>query len=443
MAMDGERGERTGPGGLLRDDLCDLLNVEMNRHQPDSERIRRRITDSLGAVLSLGPEPTAVLPSAAGEPDPERSLSGRAAPPFTPYGDLDHDPSHAASASAGTPPLSFPRRSDHPSSPPEPAEAQEPSEPSEPYELRPRSASRLPAANARPRGGRSRRSGQRRGRILVGAAVAGVTMVLVALLALVGGIPGGDSPNPPVTTVTGAPHPTGSPWTTTATAEPTSAAEPTRSGSTPHPVDTPPPAHAVPQAGQDEPARGGASGPPGTPVAVMTPVAQGRYTSQTVPFPAGSQVQLPADAADWVVFGDGWNGIRTRAAIPVPRIIAFATGSETQASSGFTWFGGFPNLVGSDERGRLSVRGAARLTTVVLQPRQLQIYLGASSGSVRISISSLAGTNTFTVDLPSRQVDGSADAMITLMLPGAIGSTTVTVSGVGDGSWTLAAAVLR
>ncbi|MCL9761901.1 hypothetical protein [Frankia sp. AiPa1] len=310
------------------------------------------------------------------------------------------------------------------------------------------------AASPRPRrtsdhGGRRRpparpgprRPGSRRGRVLVGAAVVGVSAVMAVLLALVIGVPGSESPNPPVTTVSSSPHPIGTPWVTTAS--PTSV--PGQSPSALRPSGAPPPpAGAAPRDGTGDPAQYGASGRPGPTEAVAAPVTRGRYTSQTAPFPAGSQVQLPIDAADWVLFGDGLNGVRTRAALPVPRIIAFASGDATMASSsGFNWFGGFPNLFGSKDNQRLSVRGTAILSTLVVLPRKLQIYLGASTGTVRISISSLADTRTFTVDLPSRQVDGSSDAMITLTLPGAIGSTVVTVSSVDGQPWTLAAAVLR
>ncbi|WP_175087748.1 hypothetical protein [Candidatus Frankia nodulisporulans] len=444
--MDGERGTRGTrgePGGPWRTDLGTLLNAEMERHQPDSDRIRARIAASLGAAFPPGPAPTAA---------PLALVDGLTSP-FTPYGELEHDPPVETTAPvAATAPTT--------SALPATATAGTGSAAGtgSGMDAAP-DTSAVPGSGGRPirgahgsriragRGG-SRRPGRRHGRILVGAAVAGVSMVLVALLAVISGIPGTGSPNPPVTTVTGAPHPIGSPWATTATTEPTSATTPqAQDGRTPPPASAPPPAQTAPQNGQNGqngPAGSAASGSSDLPAADTTPVTQGRYTSQTVPFPAGSQVRLPTDATDWVLFGDGWNGVRTRAALPVPRLLAFASGSATQKStSGFTWFGGFPNLIGSDDNERLAVQGRATLSTVVLQSRQLQIYLGASTGAVQITITSLAGTHTFTVDLPSRQVDGSSDAMITLTLPGAIGTTTITVTGVDGAAWTLAAAVLR
>lgn len=425
MAMDGERGTRGEPGNPWRSDLGTLLNAEMERHQPDSDRIRARIAASLGAAFPPGPAPTAA---------PLALVDGPTSP-FTPYGELEHDPPVETTApvagtgsgtSTGSGVEAAPGTSAAPGSGGRP--------------IRGTHGSRIRAGRGGPR-----RQGRRHGRILVGAAVAGVSMVLVALLAVVSGIPGTGSPNPPVTTVTGAPHPIGSPWATTATTEPTSATTPlAQDGRTPPPASAPPPAQTAPRTGQNAPAGSAASGSSDLPAADTTPVTQGRYTSQTVPFPAGSQVRLPTDATDWVLFGDGWNGVRTRAALPVPRLLAFASGSATQKStSGFTWFGGFPNLIGSDDNERLAVQGRATLSTVVLQPRQLQIYLGASTGAAQITITSLAGTHTFTVDLPSRQVDGSSDAMITLTLPGAIGTTTITITGVDGAAWTLAAAVLR
>ncbi|THJ75961.1 hypothetical protein [Candidatus Frankia alpina] len=181
--------------------------------------------------------------------------------------------------------------------------------------------------------------------------------------------------------------------------------------------------------------------------ASLAPTATGIYASSAAPFPPGSRVEIPGDeAADWVLFGEGWGGVQNRAALPVPLLTASAVGVSTMSTSGFDWSGGMPTQNGTDDTDdtdRLAVQGTAVLSTFVVQARTLDVYLGSSSGQVEIAVSSLQDRRTFTVQLPSTLVDGSADARVSVSLPAGIGATTVSISSGSSATWTLAAAVLR
>ncbi len=144
-----------------------------------------------------------------------------------------------------------------------------------------------------------------------------------------------------------------------------------------------------------------------------------------------------------MLFGEGWGGVQNRAALPVPLLTASAVGVSTMSTSGFDWSGGMPTQNGTDDTDRLAVQGTAVLSTFVVQARTLDVYLGSSSGQVEIAVSSLQDRRTFTVQLPSTLVDGSADARVSVSLPAGIGATTVSISSGSSARWTLAAAVLR
>ncbi|SNQ50239.1 conserved hypothetical protein [Frankia canadensis] len=316
------------------------------------------------------------------------------------------------------------------------------------------------AAGRRAAGRRAagRRTVTRRAGTLVGAVVAVLSLTMVAALAMFG-MPGHDSPDPSTTTVTAPPHPSTAPWATgSASSAPSRQPElpgpmpggygrgrtaPVRtSGATAAAGDPPTDAGRAPRPNAVPPApdTGGAvARAPGA----GTTGSTGIYSSATEALPAGSRVQIPTGAVDWLVFGNGWGGVSNhRAGVPFPLLVPTVSGTPTPSSPGVAWTDGTPSLAGSAQTDSLAVQGTAQLTTFVTRTRQLDVYLSSSTGQVRITIASIVDTRTFTVTLPAAPAGAATDARITLTLPGQIAATRVSISA--DGApWTLAAAVLR
>ncbi|EIV95308.1 hypothetical protein [Frankia sp. QA3] len=521
-------GPVSGASTTFHEELRGMLGTEMARHQPDSDRIRRRLAAAVGQPLggssvfplrqpgSVSPfttrpgavphdRPEAAAPTVAGPPPapyagPESTTPTVVGAGFTPYGESAAyaesalyaeaepytDAEVAASGGLGALiDLAGPPDLDDPTEEADRAGATTPLPLDALYGTRRGHASAAPPRRGqglrrtRPGRGAPRGTGRRRTQALVGAAVTVLSLALVALVALLD-LPGSDSSDPPTTTVTARPNPTETPWATTSA---------TLAPSRPPAVHSPPPpgpSAGVPRgqaspagstaaasaAGAAEPGdaarpssgtsaqpltRGtkpdpaapaqdgaGAVGAGQAPNTGLAPSATGIYTNSVAPFPAGSRVQIPgAQAADWALFGAGWGGVQNRAALPVPLLAASVVGVPTTSSSGFDWSGGMPTASGTDDTDRLAVQGTAALSTFVTQARTLEIYLGSSSGRVEITVSSLADRRTFTVQLPSTLVDGSADARVSVSLPAGIGATTVSISSGSSAAWTLAAAVLR
>ncbi|MCK9895124.1 hypothetical protein [Frankia sp. AgB32] len=313
---------------------------------------------------------------------------------------------------------------------------------------RSRHRGRRPSRRSEPAASRPKMRGRRRG--LVGAVGAVLGLTTASALALFG-MPGSNSLDPSTSTVTAPPHPSASSWTSTT-------GTPTRLPTTPSATPAIPPGDGVSDRSPAPPTKSstapGTSGSrpagashPAAPAAGVerapTPEQTGIYTATTARFPAGSRVQLPAAAADWVLFGSGWEGVQARAALPIPLLKTLVVGTPVSSASGFDWIGGFPAPFGVNQTGRLSVRGSATVSTYVLGSRELQIYLGSPSGQARITVGSVKDSRSFVVSLPAPLADGSSDALITLTLPAGIGATTVSIAGVGSAPWTLAAVVLR
>jgi hypothetical protein len=491
-------------GGTFREELRGLLGAEMSLHRPDSDRIRRRIAAAVGPApcLGLADAATTFTPYGGTEPaaladaaSPTRtefaaSLAARHARPIDlddvdnldDLDDLDIDrlidlgrlgspgrPGGGSEPDGLADPADLITRDDRilPDDRVAPDRLDDVEDLADPHDgttplplygshgggVLPRRRDRRPrvrsgtAAPRRAAGGRTF--------TLVGAVVAVMSLTIVTALALFG-MPGSDSPNPSTSTVTAPPHPTEVPWATgSATGAPSRQPETPPSaapGGPGTPAGTVRPTNAAPATGGKAAGTGpttgvgpagGAGGQAGGQGHAPTAAETGIYASTTAPFPAGSRVRVPADAADWSLFGNGWGGVHARAALPIPLLTAFAVGTPTRSTSGFDWIGGIPTPFGVDETERLSVQGAATLSTFVVQARRLEIYLGSSSGQVRITVASIVDSRTFTVPLPAPLADGSSDARITLSLPAGIGATTVAISGDGTAPWTLAAAFLR
>ncbi|CAO5256976.1 hypothetical protein [Frankia sp. AgKG'84/4] len=502
-SSDARRADRNTAGPAFPAELRGLLGVEMGRHRPDSDHIRRRIAAATGYGPYLGPfpapdvftpydgtespAPVSVASSARDRLEFATVVMARHTRPINVDDHDDLDPvvadqlaeiGRSSGADRPEPDLDGPadtadtlaRRgrvlravrfgSDDQDEPVDPLPVGDwtttdyPATAGSPAPLYAtdggqRARHRGPQQSRRPRAAGSRPGihGRRRGFVSAIVAVLGLTMASALTLF---GLPGSDSLDPSTSTVTAPPHPSSSAWTST-----------TATGA---PPTTPSASPAVPPAGE---ASDRSSAPlpkssiaPGTtgsrpadatrpdaPAAdaarILTPAQTGIYTATADRFPAGSRVQLSAASADWMLFGGGWEGVQARAALPIPLLKALVVGTPVGSASGFDWIGGFPAPFGVNKTDRLSVRGTATLTTYVLGSRSLEIYLGSPSGQVRITVGSVKDSRSFVVGLPEPQADGSSDALIRLTLPAGIGLTTVSIAGVGSAPWTLAAAVLR
>ncbi len=519
---DARRADRDAGGASFPAELRGLLGVEMSRHRPDSDHIRRRIAAATGYGPYLGPfpapdvftpydgtespAPAAVAPSARDRLELATVVTARHTRPINVDDHEDLDPvvadrlaelGRSSGADRPEPDLDGPadaadtlaRRgrvlravrfpADDQDDPVDPLDVGDWTAPDPPATAGAPAAADHRAAGselhlrehecpaplyaaggarrARHRGGpQSRRPeaaasrpgihGRRRG--LAGAVVAVLGLGLASALTLFG-LPGSNSLDPSTSTVTAPPHPSSSAWTSsTATGAPprlptTPSASPAGSTADDAPDRSPaPPVKSSTARGTAGSRPADANHPDGA-ARVLTPAETGIYTATADRFPAGSRVQLPAAAADWMLFGDGWEGVQARAALPIPLLKALVVGTTVGSASGFDWIGGFPAPFGVNKTDRLSVRGTATLTTYVLGSSSLEIYLGSPSGEVRITVGSVKDSRSFVVPLPESQADGSSDALIRITLPAGIGLTTVSIAGVGPAPWTLAAAVLR
>jgi len=497
------RSSRDGPAwasGAFPDELRGLLRTEMSLHEPNSDLIRHRFSAAVAAAPRTGSavsDPYATDPHAfdadagtsvrtgfgfdvgtgfedlcrpidlgedadqvSGDAPEAESHSGAQAHPWSDLAPDDSSPGlparvaapsrEARDAEAG------PGADPHPGTAPLPLYGD-----AGRSGRRAADGRRRPAGRGSPRGGRRPATGRRRAGALVGVVVAVLTLSVAAALALLG-MPGRGSPKPTVTTVTAPPHPTTVPWPTGSASGPPSrqpeVPAPTlasggvngQAGSA-GPARTPSATSGARPESTRAPARPGATSVPGASGPAATdPRAPGTgtggstgiYASAAGTVPAGTRVQIPTNVVDWSLFGNGWGGVSARAARAVPQLVANVTGTPVTSPWGFDWMDGTPTLIGSDETQRLAVQGTARLSTFITESRQLDVYLGSSTGQVQVTISSIADTRTFTVALPAA-LDGTAqDARVTLTLPGRIGATAVSISA-GDAPWTLAAAILR
>ncbi|MBL7552386.1 hypothetical protein I6A60_31665 [Frankia sp. AgB1.9] len=165
-----------------------------------------------------------------------------------------------------------------------------------------------------------------------------------------------------------------------------------------------------------------------------------------VPFRSGSELVLPdRNTTDWVVFGDGHSGVVARAAIPFQLLDVSRIAGVGSAQRGYptsvSWTWGTPRPQGSHSTSRLRIPGGRSATiTTYRGPHdgKLAFYVGGA-GSLRVTVSA-AGlqSSSFTVALPS------STAVVTLDLGGLPYWTpaTISISGGGGSSFSLAAAVL-
>ncbi len=250
---------RTPDGNLtstaFHEELRVMLGTEMARHQPDSDRIRRRLAAAAGqppgrpsplpprqpgSVSPLGARPGAVpqgrSDTAAGPP-PGPAAGPESTTPIEVGASLTADDEAAAYPQSRLPAEAEPHGDAEPDGLDalidltgpldlhEPAEEADRVDSTAPLSLDPlygtrrgRTSAVLPRRGRGP--GRAGRAGRRRAQALVGAAVTVLSLALVALVALLD-LPGSDSTDPPTTTVTARPRPTETPWaTTSATLDP-------------------------------------------------------------------------------------------------------------------------------------------------------------------------------------------------------------------------------
>jgi hypothetical protein len=163
-------------------------------------------------------------------------------------------------------------------------------------------------------------------------------------------------------------------------------------------------------------------------------------------FRSGSELVLPGrNTTDWVVFGDGHSGVTTRSAIPFQLLDVSRIAGVGSAQRGYptsvSWTWGTPRPQGSHSTSRLRIPGGRSATiTTYRGPHdgKLAFYVGGA-GSLRVTVSA-AGlqSSSFTVTLPS------STAVVTLDLGGLPYWTpaTISISGGGGSSFSLAAAVL-
>ncbi|ADP78373.1 hypothetical protein [Pseudofrankia inefficax] len=164
------------------------------------------------------------------------------------------------------------------------------------------------------------------------------------------------------------------------------------------------------------------------------------------PFRSGSELVLPdRNTTDWVVFGDGHGGVVARAAIPFQLLDVSRIAGVGSAQRGYptsvSWTWGTPRPQGSHSTTRLRIPGGRSATIATYRgphDGKLAFYVGGAA-SLRVTVSA-AGlqSSTFTVALPS------STAVVTLDLGGLPYWTpaTISISGAGGSSFSLAAAVL-
>ncbi|OHV33009.1 MULTISPECIES: hypothetical protein [Pseudofrankia] len=168
------------------------------------------------------------------------------------------------------------------------------------------------------------------------------------------------------------------------------------------------------------------------------------------PLPRGARLYLPGrGVTDWVVFGSARSGIISRADISFQLIDTRRLAGLGSTRGGFdtsvSWTGGTPpQRQGSRVNDRLVIpNGRSAAMTVYRGPYtgKLLVYLGGSTRiSVRVSASGMQDSN-YTLRLASSDSSG----VITIDLGDLPDSTpaTVTLTGAGDRSLSLAAAVLH
>ncbi|KPM53040.1 hypothetical protein CcI49_21005 [Frankia sp. CcI49] len=164
-------------------------------------------------------------------------------------------------------------------------------------------------------------------------------------------------------------------------------------------------------------------------------------------FGASERTALPAHGClDWVLFNAG---VQTRAAHPAASIDTSRLAAATAAGSfrnSFSWTGGRPLASGTGDNDRLATSRFRLSIDARSGPRRLDLYLGGPNAAFTVVVGDGRDAESHQVALGSShgaKANGDADAVLSVWLPRAAGSTPISVTA-SDGSrmLTLAAAVL-